>query len=98
MLATCVLINLQTTAIETGMQNLGLAVLVLQLALQQPDADLAKIPVVAALLMTSLPLFIATPVYLLRERIIKKVGKIIVVSSTNDTCSLSTVSLLSLSI
>lgn len=38
-----------------------------------PESDLAIIPAVAVLLMTSLPLLIVTPIYLVREKILQKV-------------------------
>jgi len=45
-------------AIETGIQNTGVAIVLLGLSLQQPDADLASVVPVAASVMTPIPLTI----------------------------------------
>lgn len=49
-------------AIETGVQNTGVAIVLLGLSLPQPDADLASVVPVAASVMTPIPL---TIVYLI---------------------------------
>ena len=46
-------------AIETGVQNTGVSIVVLGLSLPQPDADLASAVPVAASLMTPIPLTVA---------------------------------------
>jgi hypothetical protein len=46
-------------AIETGVQNTGVSIVVLGLSLQQPDADLASAVPVAASIMTPIPLTLA---------------------------------------
>ena len=63
----------QTVSLETGMQNVGLAILVLKSSLPEPDSDLAIIPPIAAIMMTTLPFYIITPIYLIRQRILKRV-------------------------
>ncbi|CAG2121000.1 unnamed protein product, partial [Medioppia subpectinata] len=45
-------------AIETGVQNTGVAIVLLGLSLPQPDADLASVVPVAASVMTPIPLTI----------------------------------------
>lgn len=54
-------------AIETGVQNTGVSIVVLILSLPQPDADLASAVPVAASLMTPIPLTIAYFVLKLRR-------------------------------
>jgi len=44
--------------IETGLQNTGIAVFILRLTLDQPDADLNTVIPVAVALMTPIPLFL----------------------------------------
>lgn len=51
--------DLIAIAIETGVQNTGVSIVVLGLSLQQPDADLASAVPVAASLMTPIPLTVA---------------------------------------
>lgn len=45
-------------AIETGVQNTGVAIVLLGLSLPQPDADIASVVPVAASVMTPIPLTI----------------------------------------
>ena len=63
-------------SIETALQNPGIAFVLLQLSLKQPDSDLAAIPIVAQLFMTGIPMWIVYLLYFtiksLRRRIRKK--------------------------
>ncbi|XP_054165380.1 hepatic sodium/bile acid cotransporter-like [Oppia nitens] len=51
-------VNQIAIAIETGIQNTGVAIVLLGLSLPQPDADLASVIPVAASVMTPIPLTI----------------------------------------
>lgn len=64
--------DMLTIAIETGVQNTGVAIVVLGLSLQQPDADLASAVPVAASIMTPIPLTIAWLVIQLRNHFYDK--------------------------
>jgi len=46
------------------MQNVGVAVLILKSALPSPDYELALIPAICATMMTSMPWYLITPIYL----------------------------------
>lgn len=59
--------DLIAIAIETGVQNTGVSIVVLGLSLQQPDADLASAVPVAASLMTPIPLTVAYLVIKIRN-------------------------------
>lgn len=59
--------DLVAIAIETGVQNTGVSIVVLGLSLVQPDADLASAVPVAASLMTPIPLTIAYLVIKIRR-------------------------------
>ncbi|XP_046543689.1 ileal sodium/bile acid cotransporter-like [Haliotis rubra] len=50
--------RVKTIAIETGIQNVMVAYLMLQLALPPPDGDLAAVGPLASAVMTPLPLFV----------------------------------------
>jgi hypothetical protein len=54
-------------AIETGVQNTGVSIVLLQLSLLQPDADLASVVPVAASVMTPIPLTIVYIIIKLRN-------------------------------
>ena len=55
------------------MQNVGLSILIVKSIMTAPDSDLAIIPPVAANMMTPIPLYIITPIYLIREKLRRKV-------------------------
>lgn len=63
--------DMLTIAIETGVQNTGVSIVVLGLSLGQPDADLASAVPVAASIMTPIPLTIAWLV-MRKRRFMKK--------------------------
>jgi predicted Na+-dependent transporter len=49
----------KTVAIETGIQNVGVAFLIIFTNLRSPEADFAALPLVTVSLMTNVPLFLA---------------------------------------
>lgn len=51
-------------SIETALQNPGIAFILLQLSLGQPEADLSAIPIVGQLFMTGIPLWITYLLYM----------------------------------
>lgn len=55
-------------SIETALQNPGVAFVLLQLSMGQPESDLAAIPIVAQLLMTGIPLWTTYLVYILIKK------------------------------
>ncbi|XP_067944148.1 ileal sodium/bile acid cotransporter-like [Watersipora subatra] len=63
---------IKTISLETGMQNVGVCILVVQSIASNPDSDLAIILPAASTLVASWPFFIILPIYLLRQRIINK--------------------------
>lgn len=65
-----------TIAIETGIQNTGLPIILMQFSLPQPDADLSVVsPVVIAMFMP-LPLWVAVGIVEIRRRCCKKRGQL----------------------
>lgn len=65
-----------TIAIETGIQNTGLPIILMQFSLPQPDADLSVVsPVVVAMFMP-LPLWVAVGIVEIRRRCCKKRGQL----------------------
>ena len=54
--------------IETGIQNVGLGIMVLKYSLPQPEADLAMVGPVAVAILTPLPLWIAIATLEIRKR------------------------------
>ncbi|BHF82926.1 hypothetical protein SprV_0802606600 [Sparganum proliferum] len=57
-----------TIAIETGIQNIGIAVLVLIYSMPQPEGDIGAVMPLAVSIFTPLPLLIALIVVSIRER------------------------------
>nr|VZI16027.1 unnamed protein product [Spirometra erinaceieuropaei] len=57
-----------TIAIETGIQNIGIAVLVLIYSMPQPEGDIGAVMPLAVSIFTPLPLMIALIVLSIRER------------------------------
>lgn len=65
-----------TIAIETGIQNTGLPIILMRFSLPQPEADLSVVsPVVIAMFMP-LPLWVAVSIVEIRKRCCKKRGKL----------------------
>lgn len=55
-------------SIETALQNPGVAFVLLQLSLPQPDCDLATVPIVSQLLLTGPPLWGMYMVYVIGKK------------------------------
>ncbi|KAI1297204.1 P3 protein [Halotydeus destructor] len=62
-------------SIETALQNPGVAFVLLQLSLGQPESDLAAVPVIAQLFMTGIPMWIACAIFHLVRKLISLNGK-----------------------
>ncbi|KFM58135.1 Sodium/bile acid cotransporter 5, partial [Stegodyphus mimosarum] len=60
--------DIVAVAVETGVQNTGIAIVLLGFSLEQPEADLAAVIPVAASIMTPLPLLCAYLVLKIRSR------------------------------
>lgn len=56
-------------SIETALQNSGIAFVLLQLSLEQPESDLAAVPIVGQIFMTSIPLWCVYMLYALFKKI-----------------------------
>ncbi len=57
-----------TISIETGMQNAGIAMLLMKYSLPQPDADLSLVAPVMVTMFTPFPLWVAVTAYLIRKK------------------------------
>lgn len=55
-------------ALETGIQNTGVAVVVLRRSLPQPDADISSVVPIAASILAPIPLFILLGVYIVAKK------------------------------
>ena len=64
--------RIKTIAIETGMQNTSIAYILLTSSFPPPMGDLAAVAPVASAVMTPLPPFLTTIVYLIYQRCRKK--------------------------
>jgi sodium/bile acid cotransporter 3/5 len=56
-------------SIETALQNPGIAFVLLQLSLPQPESDLAAIPLIGQLLMTGPPLWILYSIFVITQKL-----------------------------
>ncbi|XP_067944351.1 ileal sodium/bile acid cotransporter-like [Watersipora subatra] len=63
---------IKTIAIETGLQNTAVSILVAMSLSGQPDNDLAVILPIASTIVAACPFYVTLPIYLLRQRILKK--------------------------
>lgn len=61
-------VKVKTIAIETGMQNVGLAFIILLYAFPPPDGQLAAVAPAASAFMTPLPLFIVTIIFMIYKK------------------------------
>ncbi|OQV12355.1 putative P3 protein [Hypsibius exemplaris] len=61
-------------AVETGVQNTGIAIVLLRLSLPQPDADLASVVPVCGSIMLFIPLFLWYCGLVVRNRLVGKSG------------------------
>lgn len=57
-----------TIAIETGMQNVGIAMLLLIYAFPPPEGEIAAVAPIASAIMTPLPVFVLTIIYLIYKK------------------------------
>ncbi|KAL5022356.1 hypothetical protein ScPMuIL_001511 [Solemya velum] len=60
--------RVKTIAIETGLQNTGIAIVLLMYSFPSPDGELAAVAAIASALMTPLPLFLVTVPYLIYNK------------------------------
>ena len=63
--------NIVTIAIETGIQNTGIAIVLLRVSLEPPDNDLGIVPPVIAAVFTPVPLVLAIVAMEIRKRCCK---------------------------
>ncbi|XP_067944132.1 hepatic sodium/bile acid cotransporter-like [Watersipora subatra] len=63
---------IKTISIETGLQSAAVCILVVMSVSGQPDMDLALILPTASTIVAGWPFYILLPIYMLRQRIIKK--------------------------
>jgi len=61
-----------TIAIETGIQNTGLPIVLMKLSLPQPDADMSIVGPIAIAMFMPLPLWIAFVVIAVRRRWLRR--------------------------
>ncbi|XP_060080528.1 ileal sodium/bile acid cotransporter-like [Ylistrum balloti] len=61
-------VKVKTIAIETGMQNTGLAFIILLFAFPPPDGQLAAVAPAASAVMTPLPLFVITIIFVIYKK------------------------------
>lgn len=61
-----------TIALETGIQNIGIALVIMQFSLPQPDGDLGAVMPIITAIFTPLPLYIILAVMTIRNRCFKK--------------------------
>lgn len=60
-------------SIETALQNPGIAFVLLQLSLDQPESDIAAVPVIGQLFMTGIPLWITFLIYISIKKILEMI-------------------------
>ena len=65
----------KTIAFETGIQNTGIAIILLKFSLPQPEGDIGSVMPVATAIFTPTPLYIALIVTLIRKRLRRKGNK-----------------------
>lgn len=64
--------RIRTIAIETGIQNTGIAIVLLKVSLPPPDNDIAIVPPIAAAIFTPAPMLVAIISYEIYKRCFKK--------------------------
>ncbi|XP_060080467.1 ileal sodium/bile acid cotransporter-like [Ylistrum balloti] len=64
--------DILTIAIETGIQNSGVAIVLLQLSLPHPDSDIAIVSPVNCSLFTPIPVIIAIIIHIVRKKWCRK--------------------------
>lgn len=76
-------------SIETALQNPSIAFVLLQLSLDQPEADLTAIPIVAQLFMTGIPMWLVYLAYVITKRVRRRNKKRRCVIPSNDNDKLA---------
>jgi len=71
-LAKLTLPQITAVSIETALQNIGIAFILLQLSLPQPESDLAAVPLIGQIMMTGPPLWIAYLIFITVRRLTNK--------------------------
>lgn len=61
-----------TIAIETGIQNTGISIVMLQLSLPTPDSDIGMVAPIVCSIFTPIPMVIAITAYEIKKRCFKK--------------------------
>lgn len=64
--------NILTIAIETGIQNTGIAIVLLKVSLPPPDSDISITPPITSSIFTPIPMVVAMLVHYIRKRRLKK--------------------------
>ncbi|XP_063416609.1 ileal sodium/bile acid cotransporter-like [Mytilus trossulus] len=64
--------NILTIAIETGIQNTGIAIVLLKVSLPSPDSDISITPPITSAIFTPIPMVIAIIIHMIRKRMQKK--------------------------
>ncbi|CAC5393304.1 SLC10A3_5 [Mytilus coruscus] len=64
--------NILTIAIETGIQNTGIAIVLLKVSLPAPDSDISITPPITSAIFTPIPMVIAIIIHMIRKRMQKK--------------------------
>jgi len=64
--------NIRTIAIETGIQNTGIAIVLLKVSLPSPDNDISIVAPIAAAIFTPVPMLVAIIGYEVYKRCFKK--------------------------
>ena len=64
--------RIRTIAIETGIQNTGIAIVLLKVSLPEPDNDISIVAPIAAAIFTPIPMLIAITAYEIYKRCYKK--------------------------
>jgi len=90
-------IRLRTIALETGLQNTGIAILLMRLTLPKPESDIASVTAIVCAIFTPIPLMIGYVIYEIYNRKMKKNEKEIdedyLKEDTTVASAVSTVSL-----
>nr|SVE88783.1 EOG090X0A3R [Daphnia sinensis]SVE89407.1 EOG090X0A3R [Daphnia sinensis]SVE90027.1 EOG090X0A3R [Daphnia sinensis] len=72
-----------TIAVETGIQNTGIAIFILRVTLEQPEADINTVVPVAVAIMTPVPLFI---LWVLQKCVLSRFGICVVKNAEEKIC------------
>lgn len=72
-----------TIAVETGIQNTGIAIFILRVTLEQPEADINTVVPVAVAIMTPVPLFI---LWVLQKCVLSRFGICVAKNAEEKIC------------